>query len=114
MCELFQAEELALMIRATRGRSIDGWVGGWMQTLIRYLRKWMTFGRSLELGFQGGVQWGSSSLGVGTFFQIVFGIAFFRFLMDFGEFWETEVQAKIKFCMVFFKLFFEHDFNMDF
>ena len=28
--EAFQVEELALMIRATRGRSMDGWMDGWM------------------------------------------------------------------------------------
>ena len=27
--EAFQVEELALMIRATRGRSMDGWMDGW-------------------------------------------------------------------------------------
>ena len=30
MCEAFQVEDLALMIRATRGRSIDRWMDGWM------------------------------------------------------------------------------------
>ena len=30
MCEAFQVEDLALMIRATRGRSMDGWMDGWM------------------------------------------------------------------------------------
>ena len=31
--EAFQVEELALMIRATRGRSMDGWMDGWMYVL---------------------------------------------------------------------------------
>ena len=30
ICEAFQVEELALMIRATRGRSMDGWMDGWI------------------------------------------------------------------------------------
>ena len=28
MCEAFQVEDLALMIRATRGRSMDPWIHG--------------------------------------------------------------------------------------
>ena len=47
MCEAFQVEDLALMIRATRGRSMNEGV------LIRYLGKWMTFKSSLGLGFRG-------------------------------------------------------------
>ena len=30
MCEALQVAGLALMIRATRSRSMDGWMDGWM------------------------------------------------------------------------------------
>ena len=40
--EAFQVEELALMIRATRGRSMDGWKDGWMDGWIdRPMDGWM-------------------------------------------------------------------------
>ena len=54
----FQVAELTLMIRATRSRSMDGWMDGWMHggVLIRYMRKWMAFRRPLGLGFRGGVR----------------------------------------------------------
>ena len=43
--EAFQVEELALMIRATRGRSMDGWMDGWMDgvDLIICLAIWTLY-----------------------------------------------------------------------
>ena len=43
----FQVEELALMIRATRGRSMDGWMDGWMDGEV------LIIGR--VVGWSGGV-----------------------------------------------------------
>ena len=70
MCEPFQVAGLTSMIRATRGRSMDGWMDGWMDggVLIRYLGQWMTFRRPLGLALRGRLRWGELRLrsGVGA------------------------------------------------
>ena len=39
---------------------------------------------------------------------------FFRFLVDFGRFWEAKTEAKIEFWEVFFRCFFRVRFGIDF
>ena len=59
----------------------------------------------------------ASSASVGALeliFKIGFGSSIFRFLVDFGRFLEANLERKIDFWEVFFGVFFERDFGIDF
>ena len=84
--------------------------------LIRFLGKWMTFRSSFGLALRGGVRWGSSApvAVLGPFFRFGFGSDFFRFWGDFGRVLGGRNGPKIDFWSVFFDVFFENGFGIDF
>ena len=49
MCEAFQVEELAVMIRATRGRSMDGWMDGQIAQLSELMDRFNIRNVGLEM-----------------------------------------------------------------
>ena len=63
----------------------------------------MTFWRPLGLCLRGRARWGELSMrwGAGAYFKIGFGSSIFRFLVDFGWFWEAKMVPKIDFWEVF-------------
>ena len=76
----------------------------------------MTFGRPLGLVPGVGCVAARSACveALEPFFHIAFGSDFFRFGVDLGRFGEAKMDPKIDFLEVFFDVFFESVFSIEF
>ena len=97
---------LQTMIRATKGKSMDG------EVLII----------GMMVGWSGSVPKGLTCvddrlfprLFFWSFFSKAFFCGFLGFSYDFARFWEAKMEAKIDFWEVFFRRFFRVLFGIDF
>ena len=100
MCEAFQVEELALMIRATRGRSSRP---NHMPSLLDALQTLPPVDlRRLPRQFHSFAKRASLYIAFGTDFQ------------GFWEVWGSQLGMENRFLRVFFDIFFEVDVGIDF
>ena len=100
MCEAFQVEDLALMIRATRGRSRRP---NHMHSHLDALQAMAPV--SLRRGpsdFHSVAKQASFYIALGAHFQ------------GFGEVWGGQLGMENRFLRVFFDIFFEVDVGIDF
>ena len=104
MCEAFQVEELALRIRATRGRS----------SRPNPLKDQGDSRKALSPGafrrFLGSLH----SVAKQASFRVALRSDFRGFRSDFRRFWEAPMDAKIDFRDIFFRCFFRGGFDSDF
>ena len=106
MGEAFQVEEFALMIRATRGRSMDGWMDG--EDLIICVAIWTLYKRRPPLLSDDLRASSIASRNGFRFTSLSGGIS-----MDFGSVLEPKIEAKIDFWEVFLRSFFRARFGTD-
>ena len=100
MCEAFQVEELALMIRATRGRSRRP---NHMHSHLDALQAMPPVAlRRLASDFHSVAK------------QALFYIAFGAHFQGFWEVWGSQLGMENRFLRVFFDIFFEVDVGIDF
>ena len=103
MCEAFQVEDLALMIRATRGRSRRP---NHMHSHLDALQAMPPVNfRRLASDFHSVAKQASFYIAFGTDLQGFFFV-FLRCWGDFGGFGEAKMRPKIDFWDVFFSMFF--------
>ena len=86
------------MIRATRGKSMDGWMDGWRST-NHWKGGWMVQRgpKRLALLWFPGLVGDSRSLFFSTYFREGFWSVFFDFWCNFGRFGEAQMGIKIEF-----------------
>ena len=93
------------MIRATRGRSMDGWMDGWSRPnhMPSHLDALQTPGPVAFRRFVGRLH----SVAKQASFNIALPRVFCGFGSNFGRFWEAKMDAEIDFPGIFFDVFFE-------
>ena len=103
MCEAFQVEEIALMIRATRGRSRRP---NHMHSHLDALQAMP------PVNFRRGPSDFHSAAKRASFY-IAFGRDFCGFRIDFGRFWGGKMEGKIDFLEIILRCFFGMRFGID-
>ena len=103
----FQVEGLAMMIRATSSRSMDGWMD--REDLIICVAIWTLYKRRLPLTCVDLLAGSIASRKRLRLTSLCGGI-----LVDFGSFLEPKIEAKIDLWEVFLRSFFRARFGIDF
>ena len=108
MCEAFQVEDLAWMIRATRGRSMDGWMDGWRRP--NHMPSHFDALQTLPPVNFRRLARGLHSVAKQASFSVAFRSDFEGFWGGLGRFLETKMDAQIGFGRLFGDAFFKRVF----